>query len=170
MRQFAAMENTPIPSIKRRLACWLYEGVLLFGVVFIVDYAFSALTQTRHALDNRLAQQILLFAVLGAYFTWQWRRSGQTLPMKTWHIKLQPQGGGQLSWPRAIARYCLAWVWFIPPLVAGWGLQLDAKSTAVLLLGWIPIWAILARFQSKTQFWHDVWAGTQLISTPPKRK
>jgi len=23
------------PSLVRRMACWLYEGVLLFGVVFI---------------------------------------------------------------------------------------------------------------------------------------
>ena len=163
------MEPTNIPSIKRRLACWLYEGVLLFGVVFIVDYAFSSLTQTRHALDNRLAQQMLLFFVLGAYFTWQWRRSGQTLPMKTWHIKLVAADGTTPTWPRAIARYCLAWVWFLPPLSAGWALQLDAISTSVLALGWIPIWAILARFQAQTQFWHDAWAGTRLISVSTKK-
>ena len=60
------------PSLPRRMACWLYEGMLLFGVVFIAGYLFSALTQTRHALDNRHAQQAFLFVVLGIYFTWFW--------------------------------------------------------------------------------------------------
>ena len=26
------------PSLVRRMACWVYEGVLLFGVVFIAGY------------------------------------------------------------------------------------------------------------------------------------
>ncbi len=41
------------PSLLRRMACWLYEGLLLFGVLFISGYLFSTLSQSRHALDNR---------------------------------------------------------------------------------------------------------------------
>ncbi|MBW8315481.1 MAG: RDD family protein, partial [Hydrogenophaga sp.] len=51
------------------MACWLYEGMLMFGVVFIAGYLFSTLTQTRHALDNRHMQQAFLFVVFGIYFT-----------------------------------------------------------------------------------------------------
>ena len=40
------------PSLTRRMACWLYEGMLMFGVVFIAGYLFSTLTQTRNALDK----------------------------------------------------------------------------------------------------------------------
>ena len=166
VRQFSSMTQLPTTPLKRRLACWLYEGVLLFGVVFIVDYAFSALTQTRNALNNRHAQQILLFLVLGLYFTWQWRRTGQTLPMKTWHIRLITRDGSPLSWQRAVLRYVLAWLWFLPPLVAAWVFKLDAPSSSVLVLGWIPTWAILARFHPDTQFWHDAWSGTRLVSIP----
>ncbi len=28
------------PSLYRRMACWLYEGMLLFGVVFMAGYLF----------------------------------------------------------------------------------------------------------------------------------
>ncbi|MGA1725043.1 MAG: RDD family protein, partial [Burkholderiaceae bacterium] len=59
------------PGLWRRMACWLYEGMLLFGVVFIADYLFSTLTQTRSGLDNRAWQQALVFTVLGWYFAWQ---------------------------------------------------------------------------------------------------
>jgi len=37
----------------------------------------------------------------------------------------------------------------------------------VLSSGWIAIWAIASRFQPQGQFWHDVWAGTRLISVKP---
>jgi len=32
------------PSLLRRMACWLYEGMLLFGVLFIASYLFSTLS------------------------------------------------------------------------------------------------------------------------------
>lgn len=51
------IDEPQTPSLRRRMACWLYEGMLIFGVMFIADYLFSTLTQTRHALDNRHSQQ-----------------------------------------------------------------------------------------------------------------
>jgi hypothetical protein len=66
------------PSLKRRMACWLYEGLLMFGVVFIAGYLFGTLSQTRHALNNRHALQAFLFLIFGIYFTWFWAK-GQTL-------------------------------------------------------------------------------------------
>jgi hypothetical protein len=42
----------------------------------------------------------------------------------------------------------------------------------VLVLGWVAVWAILARFHPQQQFWHDAWAGTQLVTwvAPEKPK
>jgi len=31
-------------------------------------------------------------------------------------------------------------------------------------LGWVAVWAVLARFHPHKQFWHDALAGTQLIN------
>lgn len=151
------------------MACWLYEGMLMFGVVFIAGYLFSALTQTRHALDNRHAQQAFLFVVFGIYFTWFWAK-GQTLAMKTWHIRVVDAQGRALTQSRALWRYVLCWIWFLPPLAASavWGLS--GGETTVITLGWIAIWAVLARFHPQRQFWHDAWAGTRLVSTVPPTK
>ncbi len=146
------------------MACWLYEGMLLFGVVFIAGYLFSALTQTRHALDNRHAQQAFLFVVLGIYFTWFWHK-GQTLAMKTWHIRVVDRLGRPLSQARAFCRYLLSWVWFLPPLALRALLDLPTLEVVVLLGGWVAVWALLARFHPQRQFWHDAWAGTRLIDT-----
>lgn len=158
--------NLTAPSLPRRMACWMYEGILLFGVVFIAGYLFSTLTQMHHPLQGRYGLQAFLFLVFGIYFTWFWHK-GQTLAMKTWHIRLVDSEGKPVTQGRALKRYVLSWVWFLPPLIVGFFMKLSAIDISVLLLGWVPIWAILARFHPQKQFWHDVWAGTRLISSKP---
>lgn len=156
------------PGLWRRMACWLYEGMLLFGVVFIAGYLFSALSQTRHALDNRLLQQAFLFVVLGIYFAWFWSK-GQTLAMKTWHIRVVDLAGKPLTQRRALLRYVLSWLWFLPPLAATAPFRLSGAESAVIVLGWVLVWALLSRFHPARQFWHDALAGTRLIDARPRQ-
>ena len=151
------------------MACWMYEGLLMFGVVFIAGYLFSTLSQTRNALDNRHPLQAFVFVVFGIYFVWFWAK-GQTLAMKTWHIRVVDVHGKPLSQQRALLRYLCSWMWFLPPLAASWLLDLPAAKGAVLSVGWIAIWAILARFHPERQFWHDAWAGTRLVTHRPAVK
>ena len=167
----AAAAEPPLmaPKLSRRMACWMYEGLLMFGVVFISGYLFSALTQTRNAMDNRHALQAFLFVVFGIYFTWLWAK-GQTLAMKTWHIRIVDRLGHPVSQGRALARYCLSWLWFLPPLALLAPFQLKGGETVVLLAGWVIIWALLSRFHPLRQFPHDVLAGTRLVSAPPQPK
>lgn len=150
------------------MACWLYEGMLLFGVVFIASYLFSSLSQTRHALDNRLMQQAFLFVVLGIYFAWFWSK-GQTLAMKTWHIRVVDLAGRPLTQRRALLRYVLSWLWFLPPLAATAAFGLSGAESAVIVLGWVLVWALLSRFHPTQQFWHDALAGTRLIDARPRQ-
>ncbi|WP_332775993.1 RDD family protein [Polaromonas sp.] len=157
------------PSLRRRMACWVYEGMLMFGVVFIAGYLFGTLSQTRNALDNRHALQAFLFVVFGIYFVWFWAK-GQTLAMKTWNIRMVDRQGAPISQPRALLRYALSWLWFLPPLAASWWFGLPGAEAAVLALGWVAVWAILSRFHPRQQFWHDAWAGTQLVSWQPAAK
>lgn len=159
----AASTSLPTtPTLRRRMACWMYEGVLLFGVVFIADYLFSALTQTRSGLQNRHEQQAFLFVVLGIYFGWFWSR-GQTLAMKTWHIRIVGADGQRVSQGRAVWRYVLSWIWFLPPLAGSALWSLTGAQVLALGFAWVALWAALARAQPQRQFWHDVWAGTRLV-------
>lgn len=155
------------------MACWMYEGMLMFGVVFLAGYLFSTLSQTRNALDNRNALQAFVFVIFGIYFVWFWAK-GQTLAMKTWNIRVVDVHGAPITQKRALLRYALSWLWFLPPLAVSWLLALPGREGAVLALGWVAIWAILARFHPQKQFWHDAWAGTRLITwvapERPRRK
>jgi uncharacterized RDD family membrane protein YckC len=156
------------PALTRRMACWVYEGLLLFGVVFVSGYLFSTLSQTRHAMNNRHALQAFLFVVFGIYFTWFWAK-GQTLAMKTWGIRLVDLAGRPVTQARAMLRYIFSWVWFLPPLVIIAPLNARAGEAAVLVLGWVLVWAILTRFHPQHQFWHDAWSGTLLVVSDNSR-
>ncbi len=161
--------SASLPSLRRRMACWMYEGVLMFGVIWIAGYLFGTLSQTRNALDNRLGLQIFLFIVFGIYFVYFWHK-GQTLAMKTWHLRVVGLDGQAISQKRALARYALSWLWFLPPLAAVAPFKLTAGEIGVIVLGWVMVYALLSRFHSERQFLHDALAGTRLISHKPMSK
>lgn len=157
------------PGLARRMACWVYEGILMFGVVFIFGYLFGTLTQTRHALENRHALQAFLFLIFGIYFVWLWSR-GQTLAMKTWNICIVDTAGRVISQPRALLRYGLSWLWLLPPLGAVAPFSLPAGEVVVVVLGWVAVWAVMSRFHPEQQFLHDAMAGTRLVSVGLKAR
>lgn len=130
------------PAIARRLASGLYDLLINVALAIIATFPYLALfgdsTQgwRRHLLQGWLA------CVIGAYYVWFWTRGGQTLPMKTWRIRLvRAEGAGPVNTGRAIHRYVLA---LLGLLAAGLGFA----------------WALVDRDR---QFLHDRLAGTALI-------
>jgi uncharacterized RDD family membrane protein YckC len=159
------------PKLPRRMACWLYEGMLLFAVVFIAGWLFSTLGQMRDAMDaRRPLLQTFLFIVFAIYFSWFWAK-GQTLAMKTWHIRVVDRAGQPITQLRALARYVLSWLWFLPPLAALAPFKLSGGEIGIVMLGWVAVWALLSRFHPQRQFLHDALAGTRLVNaaSPPPR-
>jgi len=165
------------PSLTRRMACWLYEGTLLFGVIFGTGLFFYGLLFAlahlapsmlpfRDAFNNRYALQAFVFFLLILYFTWFWAK-GQTLAMKTWNIRMVDAQGKQLSRGRAFWRFLLSWLWLLPPLGAGAYFDLPVGKIALLLIGWILLWALLSLFHTQRQFLHDALAGTRLVHFKP---
>lgn len=152
------------PGLGRRMACWIYEGMLLFAVVFVAGWLFSTLTQMRNGVDTSRHPMLqgFLFLILGVYFTWFWSK-GQTLAMKTWGIRVVDRYGRPLTQYRALARYFLSWLWFLPPLAALSFFQVSAGEAIVVVFGWVAVWAVLSRFHPLGQFWHDALAGTRLV-------
>jgi uncharacterized RDD family membrane protein YckC len=163
----ATPDTLMAPSLRRRMACWLYEGMLLFAVVFVAGWLFSTLGQMRDAMDaRRPLLQAFLVVVFGVYFAWFWAK-GQTLAMKTWNIRVVDRMGRPLSQGRALLRYACCWLWFLPPLAVLAPFKPGGAQAAVLVLGWVAVWALLSRFHPQRQFWHDALAGTRLIASPP---
>lgn len=153
----------------------VYESLLLFGVVFLFGSLFDTLTESRHALKLRHTRQAWLFMVIGAYFTFFWCRGGQTLAMQTWRIRLVAVSDSVLVdrvlFRKAVLRYLLAWLWFLPALIIDsiFGLK-GWPSIGVIMVGML-LWLATVRMNSDRQFLHDRLAGTRLVNipkTPPR--
>ncbi|MEO0314612.1 MAG: hypothetical protein RI928_1068 [Pseudomonadota bacterium] len=159
-------ESLQTAPLKSRLLAMLYEGMLLFGVLFIATWLFSTLLQQRHALYLRDNLQYWLFLVLGIYFCWFWQHGGQTLAMKTWRIRLVTREGGILSWKRAVPRYVLAWLWFMPGLAAARYLHVQGWMLLLLPALNMVLWALAVYLDRDRQFLHDRLAGTRIVQLP----
>ena len=170
-----AATSLPTPGLARRLACFVYEGVLLFGVLMAAGLAYGVATDQRHALAGATGLRVFLFFVLGAYFIGFWWRYGQTLAMRTWHIRLvhstDANGLRPPGWGRAAARYLLAWLWFVPALLALHFSGLTGASAAfAILTAGVLTYALLARLHPQRQFLHDALCGTRLVTWRPPAK
>src|SRR5213082_1856156 len=98
-----------VPGIARRVLSMLYESLGVFAIVFFAGCAFYGATQSRLSGNTRLAFQLYLFLVLGAYFIACWSRGGRTLPMQTWKIRVVRRDNLPVGVGRAALRYVLAW-------------------------------------------------------------
>jgi uncharacterized RDD family membrane protein YckC len=157
----AAEDGIPAHPV-RRLMSAVYEGVILFGVVFFFAYGYSALTSFKGGEGPvRTAFQIYLFLILGAYFTWFWSRGRRTLPMKTMGVVLvTARSGAPVTPARAAWRYLVASVLFWGLLAAIW------KASPWWLFLWpLPFgWSL---FSPQRQTLYDLLAGTVLVEQKP---
>lgn len=173
MRAVSALDASQAGQLRpapiwRRMASFVYEGLLLFGVVMAAGFVFAGLTQQRHALQGLHGLQIFVFFVLGSYFVWFWCKSGQTLAMKTWHVRVVDGQGRALTYRRALARYLLSWLWFLPALgVAHWAGMPAGAGLWMCQLGGVSLIAAAARWSPDRQFVHDLICGTRLVDCRP---
>ncbi len=163
----------PTPSLTRRMACFVYEGLLLFGIGLIpgaIGAIFTALTGHQHPLQSDTALRVIAFVIYGVYFTWFWSARGQTLAMQTWQIRVVTSDGGPLTQARALARYFASCAWFAPAevlrLLNGWT---GWHALAAFGVG-VVAYALLALLHPQKQFWHDAVCGTRLITSRPPRR
>lgn len=156
------------PLLRRRLACLVYESVLLFAVIFFAGLVYSVLTGQRNAMSGRIGLSWVAFVLApGLYFTWYWSQTGQTLPMQTWRIQVQTAAGERLSRLRAALRFAACWAWVLPPLVLAWALGWHRQAGLLTLAVsvWILAYALSSRLNATRQFWHDIACGTRLVDT-----
>jgi uncharacterized RDD family membrane protein YckC len=152
----------------RRMAAFMYEGVLLFGIVFATGLVFAVTTHQTSGMKMRGAFLAVLFFVVGLYFIGLWIRTGQTLAMKTWHLRLLTDRGRPLTPRRALLRYIASYIWFLPPLaVAKAMMPLNGYAIAAILAGWIVLFALSALLHPRRQFWHDVLCDTAIVFERP---
>ncbi len=152
-------------SLLLRVSAMVYEAVLLFGVLFVVSYALLVALSWSTPLSDpqRWILQATLFAATGAYFAWCWSRTGQTLALKTWRLRLLGPDSTPPSLARALVRYLLAWHMFLPGLLAIAWVPLSLGSAALALGASFVMMLTPALLDQERRLLHDRWAGTRIV-------
>ena len=138
--------NMTAPSLIKLGACLLYELLTVIAIVFVSAGLFLWIVGDATHGAKRLLLQIFLWLIVGAYFIWCWRQSGQTLAMQAWKIKLIGDDSQLLSLNIAILRYVLA-------------------TLSVVLCGLGFLWAIIDR---QHLFLHDRLLKTRIVTNALK--
>jgi uncharacterized RDD family membrane protein YckC len=129
-------------SLLRRLAIIVYDGLLLFGVLFFASIPVTiglGITLESPWYPFYLAY---LYIVAFLYYGWFWTHGGQTLAMKTWKARLQNHHQRPVSWRQAIMRFVVA-------------------IFSTLLLGAGFFWSL---YRKDRATWHDLASHTMLIA------
>jgi uncharacterized RDD family membrane protein YckC len=168
----AELNALPSPQFWRRVSCCLYEQLVLLGVIALTfllpNLALGILFGV--SLPSWLSF-LYLYIVLGIYFVWYWTKSGQTLAMQTWRIRIIDQQGYTLTRRQALLRYLYGSVWIIPCVLLQWMFHLEKWQIiemlfAVALFFW-PLTIYLDRKDPmQRQVLADRFAGTRLVELP----
>ena len=136
-------------GLPRRLAAMFYDSLLLLALLMIVTALFL-LTTGGEAIDPRtqpvlefIYRLVLLLLIVG-FFGVSWTRSGQTLGMATWRLRVEREDGRALTWGDTLRRLGWALVSLLP---AGLGFA----------------WVL---FDPERRAWHDRLSRTRVVVVP----
>mgnify|MGYP001765789560 CR=1 FL=1 len=128
-------------TLKRRFASLLYEGLVIFSIL-LIGFLLPQIVLSGFGFNaSARLMWVHIFVLLMIYFIWCWLNGGQTLPMKTWKLRVIDNNGGPIRPAQALLRYLAAW----PSIISGVGL----------------LWALA---DPQKQFLHDRIAGTRIIA------
>ncbi len=128
----------------------LYDALLLVALVMVVNalaLGMAAQFTGQEVLAPPVVQSLTALSIIG-FFCLFWIKSGQTLGMQAWRIKLVDFDGAAPGFFQALLR-CLA----------------ASLSAACLGLGYL--WCLVDR---NKRYWHDYLSRTELILLPKREK
>jgi len=144
----------PLPEragLPRRLAGMFYDSLLLLALLMVTTGLFLLLTggeaidpRTHPALE--LFYRLVMVALIVGFFGVSWTRSGQTLGMATWRLRVEREDGRSLTWRDTLRRLGWALVSLLP---AGLG------------FAWVLV-------DPERRAWHDRLSRTRVVMVPKR--
>jgi uncharacterized RDD family membrane protein YckC len=179
--QESSSETAFLPSagFLRRVAAMVYDVFPVLALAFIVTMPFLALLHGRRFIPEEVGSlayvhwAVVLLAA-GLFFVFFWMRSGQTLGMVAWRLRMQKPDGSLIHWCQAVMRVlivALLWAPFFAGYPLFWGHWSDPLmrklATAVSLLPLVLAYAWIWIDQDRLA-WPDRWTGTRVVVVKKK--
>lgn len=124
----------------------IYDSLVIIALLFLamavaimvvsMILGAEAITEDKVLIENPFLFGWLIFCWY-YYYTWCWRKSGQTLGMKAWRLRLIPESDQKISYKDAFIRFLtglfgLANLWVFVKGKRGWH-DILSKSNIVLI-------------------------------------
>ncbi|HEU4655588.1 MAG TPA: RDD family protein [Steroidobacteraceae bacterium] len=165
----------------RRVAAMVYDLFPVLALAFIVTMPFLPFLHGRRFIPEEVGMLAyvhwaIVLLVSGLFFVFFWLRSGQTLGMVAWRLRMQKADGSRIHWCQAVMRVLIVGALWTPffvgyPLI--WGHWADAfmckLATALSLMPLLLAYAWLWIDKEKLA-WPDRWTGTRVVVLPKKKK
>jgi uncharacterized RDD family membrane protein YckC len=92
-----SFSDCPPASLIKQLAAMLYDGMLIFAVLFFAS-AIAIIFNQGEAIESKPWFSLYLLFTLFTFYAWFWNKSGQTLGMRVWKIRIVSESGGNPGW------------------------------------------------------------------------
>jgi len=93
----------PPASLIKQLAAMVYDSLLIFAVLFLVS-AIAIMFNQGEAIESSPWFSLYLLLALFTFYAWFWNKSGQTLGMRVWKIRIISEFGGNPGWSACYLR------------------------------------------------------------------
>ncbi len=93
----SSISDLPPASLIRQLAAMVYDSMLVFAVLFFFS-AIAIMFNQGEAIESSPWFTLYLLLALFTFYAWFWHKSGQTLGMRVWKIRIVDESGGNPDW------------------------------------------------------------------------
>jgi len=131
-------QNCPPASLIKQLAAMLYDSLLIFAILFVAT-AILLIFNQGEAIESNPSFNLLLVFILFTFYAWFWQKSGQTLGMRVWKIRIVSDLGGNPGWGTSF-------------------LRLGFAVVSMLCFGLGYLWRLFRPYT-----WHDRLSQTRII-------
>lgn len=157
-------------DLPNRIIAFVIDYIVFFLVFFVVGvltvslFGVSTIIGQFQTTTSVLVQNVLTYAIIGAYFVYTWTAMRGTLGMKVLGMQIGDQADGRtITFNQGITRFV---VMFGPAFVAGllsaFVLSLGAIASLIALIWFIAILVTTAQSPTK-QGIHDKYAKTMVV-------
>jgi uncharacterized RDD family membrane protein YckC len=131
----------PRAGLLRRLAALLYDGFLVAAIWMAIGFCIQLIVgpDSNQLVDgviqiNPVVRAItftLMVSSAAGFYIWFWMRSGQTLGMVSWRLKVLDTENELPTLPKALMRFILAWPAFFLFGIGYFWMYIDQDKDAI---------------------------------------
>jgi uncharacterized RDD family membrane protein YckC len=150
---------TKAPLI-RRLVAMLYDTLICAALMLVTTGIYMAISSSIIGAENydKMLESgatssdtllsSILFVTLYGFFGYFWTRTGQTLGMQVWHLRIQNKNSVSISWLQALLRFMMAII-------------------SLLCFGLGFLWMLIDK---EGMTWHDRFSESVVVRIPKKAR